>query len=554
MFEAETLRQAREMRQKHEAAVDAGPASEAGFSTPSGQVIAAVYDATDLDGTDYARDLGLPGQYPYTRGVHASGYRGKPWTLRMFSGFGSAEETNERYRYLLEHGETGLSVAFDMPTLMGYDHDDPRAYGEFGHGGVAIDSLADMELLFDRIPLGEVSTSMTINSPAAVIWAMYVAAAERQGYSRAQLRGTLQNDILKEYIAENEYIYPPEAGMRLVVDTIEFATREMPQWNSISVSGYHIREAGANAIQELAFTLADGIEYVKWCLERGLEIDEFAPRLSFFFIAHNDFFEEIAKFRAARRIWSRQRRERFGATNPRSWLMRFHAQTAGSSLTRQQPEVNLVRTAIQALAAVLGGAQSLHTNSWDETLALPSEKAARLALRTQQVILHESGVASTADPLGGGFFVESLTSETERKCLEYLDRIEAMGGVVAGINRGYFHQEIMESAGRYQQEIEAKERIIVGVNEYEMDEPLEIPLLRMDPEGAARHMERLRRVRATRDAARSERAMADLERATRAGENVMPHLIEAAHAYCTVGEICNTWRRVFGEQPIDALV
>jgi methylmalonyl-CoA mutase N-terminal domain/subunit len=500
------------------------------------------------------RDLPPPGQYPYTRGVHATGYRGKPWTIRQFAGFGSAEETNARYRYLLEHGENGLSVAFDMPTLLGYDHDHPKAFGEFGHGGVAIDSLADMELLFKDIPLGEVTTSMTINSPAAVIWAMYIAAAENQGWDRSRLRGTLQNDILKEYIAQNEYIYPPEDGMRLVTDTIEYATREMPQWNSISVSGYHIREAGANAVEELAYTIADGIEYVKWGVERGLDVDEFAPRLSFFFILHNEFFEEIAKLRAARRIWARIMRERFGAKNPRSWLLRMHTQTGGSTLTRQQPEVNLIRTTIQALAGVLGGTQSMHTNSWDETLALPSEKAVRLALRTQQVILHESGVTRTVDPLGGGYFIEALTDEVERRCNEILDQIEALGGVIPAIGSGYFHRAIHDSARRYQGEVERRERIIVGVNAYEMEEPLEIPILSMDPEGKRRHFERLARTRATRDAARAENALRALEDATRGGENTMPHLLEAAHAYCTVGEICDMWRRVFGEQPVDALV
>ena len=392
------MTRARALREEYNRIAAAGRRSgEVRSTTPSGIDVQAVYDATDVAGMDYERDLNLPGNYPYTRGVHATGYLGKPWTIRQFAGFGSAEETNARYRYLLEHGENGLSVAFDMPTLMGIDHDDPRAFGEFGHGGVAIDSLADMELLFDTIPLGRVTTSMTINSPAPVIWAMYVAAAENQGFSRSELRGTLQNDILKEYIAENEYIYPPEAGMKLVTDTIEYATNEMPQWNSISISGYHIREAGANGVQELAYTLADGIEYVRWAVERGIDVDEFAPRLSFFFIAHNEFFEEIAKLRAARRMWARLMKERFNAKSPRSWLMRFHTQTGGSTLTRQQPEVNLIRTTIQALAGVLGGTQSLHTNSWDETLALPSEKAVRLALRTQQVILHESGVARTVD-------------------------------------------------------------------------------------------------------------------------------------------------------------
>ncbi len=524
------------------------------FVTTSSETIARVYDETDIDELDAERDLGLPGHYPFTRGVHRTGYRSKPWTIRMFAGFGSAEETNERYRYLIDHGEDGLSVAFDMPTLMGYDHDSPHAVGEFGRCGVAIDSLADIEILFDQIPLGEISTSMTINSPAAVIWAMFIAAAEKQGYDRRQLRGTLQNDILKEYTAQNEYIYPIEASMRLVVDTIEFATQEMPLWNSISISGYHIREAGSTAAQELAFTLANGFEYVRWCIDRGLDIDDFAPRLSFFFNCHNDFFEEIAKFRAARRIWAREMREGFGATEERSWWMRFHTQTAGVSLTQQQPEVNLVRTTIQALAAALGGTQSLHTNSWDEALALPSEKGVRLALRTQQVIQHESGVTNTVDPLGGSFFIEAQTNEMERVCRQYFERIGELGGVVPAIRAGFFQREIADASERYQREIERNERTIVGVNDFEIDEPVEIPILRMDPSGEGRHLARLAETRARRDAARAATAMRELERASVEGENVMAPLIEAAHAYCTVGEICDMWRRVFGEQPIDVAI
>ncbi|MDA0365891.1 MAG: methylmalonyl-CoA mutase family protein [Chloroflexi bacterium] len=551
MFDEKTAKAAREARERYEAEVAAEGREQPGpFITTSSMPIDRVYDATNVAKLDYERDLALPGAYPFTRGVHRTGYRAKPWTIRMFAGFGSAEETNARYRYLIEHGDDGLSVAFDMPTLMGYDHDEPEAFGEFGRCGVAIDSLADMEILFDQIPLDKISTSMTINSPAAVIWAMFIAAAEKQGVDRSTLRGTLQNDILKEYIAQNEYIYPPEESMRLVVDTIEYASREMPEWNSISISGYHIREAGSTAAQELAFTLANGIEYVKWGLERGLDIDEFAPRLSFFFNCHNDFFEEIGKFRAARRIWARQMRERFGAKNPRSWLMRFHTQTAGVSLTSQQPEVNLIRTTIQALAGVLGGTQSLHTNSWDEALALPSEKAVRLAMRTQQVIEHESGVVNTVDPLGGSFFVESMTDEMERICLQYFDRIEDLGGVLPAIEQGFFMSEIADAAQVYQREIEQHERVIVGVNDYVLDEALDIPILEMDPDGEARHLERLRRTRKTRDAARAARAMSELERATKDGENVMPYLVEAAHAYCTVGEICNMWRRVFGEQPV----
>ncbi len=551
MLDDQLLRRAEAARAEYEAAVAAeGRELPKRFITTSSVPINRVYDATDVKDTDYERDINLPGQFPFTRGVHRTGYRAKPWTIRMFAGFGSAEETNERYRYLIDHGDDGLSVAFDMPTLMGYDHDAPEAVGEFGRCGVAIDSLADMEILFDQIPLGEVSTSMTINSPAAVIWAMFIAAAEKQGVDRSTLRGTLQNDILKEFIAENEYIYPPEDSMRLVVDTIEFSSQEMPQWNSISISGYHIREAGSTAVQELAFTLADGLEYVQWCIDRGMDIDEFAPRLSFFFNCHNDFFEEIAKFRAARRIWARQMRDRFGAKNPRSWLMRFHTQTAGCSLTSQQPEVNLIRTTVQALAGVLGGTQSLHTNSWDEALALPSEKAVRLAMRTQQVIQHESGVVNTVDPLGGSYFVEALTDQMERECLQYFEAIDRLGGMLPAIESGFLHREIADAAGQYQREIESGERVIVGVNRYQMEEDLEIPILEMDPDGEQRHLDRLKRVRADRDADRAAKAMRDLENATRNGENVMPYLIEAAHAYCTVGEICGMWRRVFGEQPV----
>ena len=555
MPEHDSLDAARGRRKRYERAVAEQHRELPGpFMTTSGEPIARLYDRTDVAGLDDERDLGAPGDYPYTRGIHSTGYRARPWTMRIFAGFGSAEEANERYRYLIDHGEDGLSVAFDMPTLMGYDHDSPHAQGEFGKCGVAVDSLADMEILFDAIPLGDLSTSMTINSPAAVIWAMFIAAAEKQGYRREALRGTLQNDILKEYIAQNEYIYPHEDSMRLVVDTIEFASREMPLWNSISISGYHIREAGSTAAQELAFTLANGLEYVRWCLARGLQIDEFAPRLSFFFNCHNDFFEEIAKFRAARRIWARQMREVLGAAQERSWWMRFHAQTAGCSLTGQQPEVNLIRTTIQALAGVLGGTQSLHTNSWDEALALPSEKGARLALRTQQVIRHESGVTNTVDPLGGSFFVEALTNEMERQCLQYFDRIEELGGVLPAIKAGFFQREIADASERYQREIENGDRTIVGVNAYALDEPIEIPILRMNPQGEEHHLERLRRVRATRDQGRADRAMLELERASRDSENVMPYLIEAAHAYCTVGEICDMWRRVFGEAPVDVAI
>jgi methylmalonyl-CoA mutase N-terminal domain/subunit len=524
-----------------------GDSERAGpFTTTSGRPVRRVYEPTDLADLDYERDLGMPGEYPYTRGIHATGYRGRTWTMRMFAGFGSVEETNARFKYLLAQGQTGLSIAFDLPTLMGYDTDAPEAEGEFGRCGVAVSCLADMETLLDGMPLAEITTSMTINSPAAVIWAMYIAAAEKRGVARRKLGGTIQNDILKEFIAQKEYIFPPEPSMRLVVDTIEFGTREMPKWNTISISGYHIREAGATAVQELAFTLADGLEYVRWTLERGLEIDEFAPRLSFFFNCHNDFFEEVAKFRAARRIWAHEMRERFGAKDPRSWWLRFHTQTAGVSLTAQQPELNLIRTAIQALAAVMGGTQSLHTNSMDEALALPSEKAARLALRTQQVIAHESGVANAIDPLGGSFFAEALTKESEEEAYAYFHRIEDLGGVIPAIESGFFQREIAEASYRYQREIDRRERVIVGVNEYVLDEPLEIPILQMDAQGEQRQVERLRRLRRERDNREAARCLKAVEKACRDQENVMPYLVDAVNACCTLGEICDVMRDVFG--------
>ncbi|WP_322817794.1 methylmalonyl-CoA mutase family protein [Tepidiforma sp.] len=540
---------ARQLRAEYDDAVLREGKELAGpFITVSGRPIERVYDPTDTAHLDYERDINLPGSYPFTRGIHRTGYRGKPWTIRMFSGFGSVEETNQRYKDLLATGNNGLSIAFDMPTLMGYDHDDPWAEGEFGSCGVAVDHLGDMELLLEGIPLDRITTSMTINSPAPVVWALFIAAAEKRGIPRAKLAGTLQNDILKEYIAQNEFIYPPAESMRLVTDTIEFASKEMPLWNPISVSGYHIREAGATAAQELAFTLADGIEYVKWAVARGLDIDSFAPRISFFFNAHNDFFEEIAKYRAARRIWARQMRERFGAKNPRSWVLRFHTQTAGVSLTEQQPEVNLIRVAIQALAAVLGGTQSLHTDAMDEAIALPSDKAARLAVRTQQVILHETGVINTVDPLGGSWFVERLTADIERDALDYFAKIEALGGVIPAIESGFFQKEIADASARFQREVDTRDRIIVGVNEYILDEPREIPILRMDPEGEKRHLARLKKHRAERDPHRHAAAMLALENASRDPKaNTMPYILDAVNAGATVGEICGMWRRVFGE-------
>ena len=517
------------------------------FLTTSSEPVNRLYTPLDIADMDYLRDMSMPGEYPYTRGVHPTLYRGRPWTMRMFAGFGSVEETNARLKYLLEQGQTGLSIALDLPTLMGYDADAPEAAGEFGKCGVCVSSLADMEILLADLPLDEITTSMTINSPAAVIWAMYIAAAEKRGTPRQRLGGTIQNDILKEFIAQKEFIFPPGPSMRLVTDTIEFGTRELPLWNTISISGYHIREAGSTAVQELAFTLADGLEYARWALERGLDIDEFAPRLSFFFNCHNDFFEEVAKFRAARRIWARETKERFGARNPRSWWMRFHTQTAGCSLTSQQPELNLVRTAIQALAAVMGGTQSLHTNSWDEALALPSEKAARLALRTQQVIAHESGAANTVDPLGGSFFVETLTNRMEEECYHYFRQIEDLGGVIPAIEASFFQREIAEASYRYQREIETRERISVGVNKYVMDEPIEIPILEMDPEGEQRERQRLARLRRERDSGLASQRLEALREACQGSENLMPYILDAVNAYCTLGEICGVMRQVFGE-------
>jgi methylmalonyl-CoA mutase N-terminal domain/subunit len=515
------------------------------FTTVSGHPIRQLYTPTDLAKWDPERDLGQPGEPPYTRGIHPTMYRGRLWTMRQFAGFGSAEDTNARFRYLLAQGQAGLSVAFDLPTLMGYDSDHPLSRGEVGKCGVAISSLADMEALFDQIPLAEVTTSMTINSPAAVIWAMYLAVAEKQGADWKLLSGTLQNDILKEYIAQKEYIYPPEPSLRLVIDTFEFGTRHTPRFNPISISGYHIREAGSTAIQELAFTLRDGIEYVERGIQRGLAVDEFAPRLSFFFNAHNDFFEEIAKYRAARRIWQQEVRERFGAKNPRSWALRFHSQTAGCSLTAQQPYNNVVRTAIQALAAVMGGTQSLHTNSLDEAWALPTEFAATLALRTQQIIAYESGVTNTVDPLGGSYFVETLTNEVEQGAREYIRKIDALGGMVAAIERSYPQREIAEASYRYQQAVDRKEKIIVGVNEYVSEEqPLEV--LQIDEGVASRQEERLKRLRMERSGEEVHRRLDGLRRAAEGTGNLMPHLYDAVKAYATLGEICDALRTVFG--------
>jgi len=517
------------------------------FITTSSMPIGRLYTPADLERCDYIDKLGFPGQYPFTRGVQPTMYRGRLWTMRQFAGFGTAEETNARYKYLLDHGETGLSVAFDYPTLYGRDTDHPLAEGEFGKCGVAVSSMRDMQILFQDIPVDKVTTSMTINGPAAIVWAFYIAAAESRGFSPLAIGGTIQNDILKEYIAQKSYIYPPEPSLRLVVDTFEYGSKHVPRWNTISISGYHIREAGSTALQELAFTLADGMAYVQAAVDRGLDVDAFAPRLSFFFNAHNDLFEEIAKYRAARRIWSKVMKEHFGAKNPRSWMMRFHTQTAGCSLTAQQPEINIVRVTIQALAGILGGTQSLHTNSMDEALALPSEKAVRIALRTQQIIAHESGVTNTTDPLGGSYFVEWLTDHMEEETYRYFDRIEALGGVLKAIDKGFFQQEIANSAYRYQKEIEAKRHTIVGVNEYVLDEDMAIPLLRMDPEGERIQIDRLKRLRAERDNPKVQAKLDMLRKAAEGDTNTMPHIMEAVKAWATLGETADVLREIFGE-------
>ena len=522
------------------------PERQNSFITTSSEPINRLYTPLDVEDLDYQNDLGLPGEYPYTRGVHPTLHRGKLWTMRMFAGFGTAEETNARFKYLLDQGQTGLSIAFDLATLMGYDTDQPEALGEFGKCGVAVSSLKDMEILLHDIPLEKVSTSMTINSPASIIWAMYIAAAEKQGVHPDRLRGTLQNDILKEFIAQKEFIFPPAPSMRLVVDTMEFGAQKVPQWNTISISGYHIREAGSTAAQELAFTLLDGFEYVRWGIQRGMKVDDFAPRLSFFFNAHNDFFEEIAKYRAARRIWAREMRETFQAKNPRSWLLRFHTQTAGVSLTAQQPQINIVRVAIQAMAAVLGGTQSLHTNSLDEALALPSEHAVTIALRTQQIIAEESGVANTIDPLGGSFFVEAQTDRLEKQAYEYFRRTEELGGVIPAIEKGFFQSEIADAAYRYQREIDEGVRNIVGVNAYQEDKPLTVPILEMDPNGYRRQMDRLSEIRKTRDNGRVGQALDHLRIACEGTENSMPHLMDCVRSYATLGEIIDVMKEVFG--------
>jgi len=529
-----------------------GKLRRSSFTTVSGQEIKHLYTPEDVKNLDFTSEVGYPGDFPYTRGIHDSMYRGKLWTMRQFAGFGTPEDTNERYHYLLEHGQTGLSVAFDLPTLMGRDADDALSEGEVGICGVSVSSLADMEILFKGIDLGQISTSMTINAPAVVLMAYYLVVAEKEGVPFKNLRGTIQADILKEYIAQKEWIFPPHPSMRLIIDMFEYLNREAPQWNPISVSGYHIREAGSTSVQELAFTLADGFAYVEAGIERGMNVDDFVPRISFFFNSHIDFFEEIAKFRAARRIWAKRLRNKYGAKNPRSWMLRFHTQTAGCSLTAQQPENNIVRTAFEALAGVLGGTQSLHTNSMDETLALPSEKAVKIALRTQQIIAHETGVTNTIDPLAGSYFIESLTTAMEQEAEQYFEKIDALGGVIPAIEAGFFQREIAEAAYRYQQELDRKEKIIVGVNEFtEAGGTIEIPLLEISPEVERTQRKRLAEVRASRDGAAVEQALESLRRSSAENRNVFPDLLACTRAYATVGEMCNAMAEVFGvyEEP-----
>ncbi len=529
-----------------------GKKRNAKFTTVSSAPIDVLYTPDDIENINYLADIGFPGEFPYTSGVHHNMYRGKMWTMRQFAGFGTPEDTNERFKYLLEHGQTGLSTAFDLPTLMGRDADDPLSEGEVGICGVAVSSLADMEVLFSGIPLNHVSTSMTINAPAAMVLAFYIAVAEKQDVKSQELRGTIQADILKEYIAQKEWIYPPNPSMKIITDMFTYCAKELPQFNPISISGYHIREAGSTAVQELAFTLADGFAYVEAGIAAGMDLDEFAPRLSFFFNSHLDFFEEIAKFRAARRIWAKRMKYKYGAKNPKSWMLRFHTQTAGCSLTAQQPENNIVRTALQALAGVLGGTQSLHTNSMDETLALPSDKAVKIALRTQQIIAEETGVANTIDPLAGSYFVEALTTRMEEEAEQYFEKIEALGGVIPGIEEGFFQREIAEAAYRYQREVDTKEKIIVGVNEYEEEnEQLEIPILTISPEVEVKQRKRLADLRQSRNSATVDQALAALQQAAVDGSNLMPRFLDAARSYATLGEMCNALIEHFGiyEEP-----
>ncbi len=520
---------------------------ETQYQTTSKIPVEPLYSPADLDGWDYNSQVGFPGEYPFTRGVHPTMYRGRLWTMRQYAGMGDAEESNRRYRYLLSQGTTGLSVAFDLPTQIGMDSDSPMALGEVGKVGVAIDSIEDMERLFDGIKLDTISTSMTINATATTLLALYIAVAKRQGSEIKTLSGTVQNDILKEYIARGTYIYPPEQAMRLVTDLFAFANKEVPEWNTISISGYHMREAGCTAVQEVAFTLSDGMTYVQAALDAGLDVDKFAPRLSFFFASFSNFLEEIAKFRAARRMWAKIMRERFGAKSPKSWMLRFHTQTAGSSLTAQQPENNIVRTALQALSAVLGGTQSLHTNSFDEALALPTEQSARIALRTQQIIAYESGVAQTVDPLAGSYFVESLTNEIEERAWQYLDKIKGIGGMLKAIERGYVQQEIQNAAYDFQKSVEQQQQIVVGVNRFRLEQETPVPLQRIDESLERKQVERLRALRQKRNAAQWRESLEKVEEVARSGANLMPHIINAVENYATVGEIGDALRRVFGE-------
>ncbi|UCE43958.1 MAG: methylmalonyl-CoA mutase family protein [Candidatus Bathyarchaeota archaeon] len=517
------------------------------FTTSSGIPINRIYTPLDIEASDYAADLGFPGDYPFTRGVYPTMYRARLWTMRQYAGFGSAEETNARFKYLLDHGQTGLSVAFDLPTQIGYDCDHPLSTGEVGKAGVSVSTLRDMEILFDGIPLEKVTTSMTINAPATVLLAMYIAVGESQGVPKAKLGGTVQNDILKEFIARGMYAFPPRPSMRLVTDIFEYCSKNMPRWNTTSISGYHIREAGATATQEVAFTLADGIAYVEAAVEKGLDLDEFARRLSFFFAAHNNFLEEIAKFRAARRLWARIMRERFEAANPRSWLLRFHTQTSGVALTAQQPNNNVVRVAFQALASVLGGTQSLHTNSFDEAYALPSEEAVRIALRTQQIIAYESGITDTIDPLAGSYYIEYLTSQIEEEAMKYIDKIDSLGGAVAAIEKGYIQREIVESAYRVQKEIEGGDSVVVGVNEFTTEAKTRIPILRVDPAVEKTQTKRLEATKRRRNNARIKDILDELRIAAEGNENLMPIIVEAAKEYASLGEICGVLRGVFGE-------
>ncbi len=558
MFDPQKLSRLKEEKKewdkKVQKTLEKRPERKDDFTLDTGIEVERLYTPLDLENWDYLKKLGFPGEYPFTRGIQPTMYRGRLWTMRQYAGFGAAEETNQRFRYLLEQGQTGLSAAFDLPTQIGYDSDHPMARGEVGKVGVAVDSLKDMEILMDQIPLDKVSTSMTINAPAAILLAMYLAVAEKQGIPWSKLNGTIQNDILKEYVARGTYIYPPRESMRLVVDTFAFARENIPQWNTISISGYHIREAGSTAAQEIAFTLANGVAYVQAALDAGLKVDEFAPRLSFFFNAHVNFLEEIAKFRAARRIWARIMKERFGAENPRSMMLRFHTQTAGCSLTAQQPEVNVVRVAFQALSAVLGGTQSLHTNSRDEALALPSEEAALLALRTQQVIGYETGVTDAVDPLGGSYYLEELTDRLEEQIEEYLERIDNMGGAIAAIEKGYVQKQIQESAYRYQKDIEREEKIVVGVNRFVSEEEPPMDLLKVDPSVAERQVERLKETRHNREQRKVSETLQNLRSAARGEDNLIPPILEAVKAYATMGEICGVLREVFGEYHSDVLL